>query len=618
MTKWYYTEAYRAYAPLDAEIKELPTDEATVERVLVENVAGFFCRLSGVYRDSQEPLVVRWMHVEKQSFPVLRAARPGDAGKIVFREDMKELGFLVGAIEGEVEPKYAYCEPNKGVQTVGRAYVKLDPPTDEQKGLQRWSQGELGSCRHSGSGSAVQDCHVGCELPVLTPEVAETLKEGLDSKRTVTNLGDNLNIKYQWHYNQEGEMEVTNLETGEVYIEDEAVEKLQEQASSLKMKLVERGESVDCKDAVAYRYVRGPSGKAGDWVKEPIAAAPDVENQAYKMKWVKAQKHHEGLLARFCNESDMAYTYGILRDVKDGRYRCSTAASNVWCDECEVQVFDTTSMQTNPPDMKPREVLKPSDLPKSLFGIPVVDCRPPDSSDGNMTLKPLKDSYQKSVKAVTEIGGENAKSPLRVSRWRKAGNGDVGRTARFADEGSSWDYGVLANVAEGVPSPFLISRPASYNGQYWYERCEVEVFSLEVDYKHEVGIPVSETKAVKPLTAQAIQVAYARMKDRPKSATVSVPKEFAELADKLDDDDKGGMIVPEELASVVAIKEEVRPFVDSVMLFDHRTGELSLVTPNGQQRISAKTSWLVAKNIAKLAGAGIRDIGLPSDGSRGF
>jgi hypothetical protein len=796
MSKWYYTPEYAAYAPLDAEVKEMPKDDKTVGRVLVEDVAGFFCRLTGVYRDSRQSLVVRWMHVEKQPFPVLKAATPRDANKIVYRDDMKELGFLVGAIEGEVEPKYAYCEPNKGIQTVGRAYVKNDPPTEERRrsvafyknmmdgrfidpsvnpvvstsrlhredgaeeikpcprveltedlkgdiviaegllqreiercfgryspsvGLvhgngkvdlelaqrivdflnelreldpklvnslfrfrpecnkavadhptiqvcgnqHRWrvgllgllnglcgvdangcgpiwalvpdkdehsiirfemrkvyspkggwmqDQGELGSCRHSGSVAAVQDCHVGCELPVLTPEVTETLKEGLDSKRTVTNLGDNLNIKYQWRCNPEGDMEVTDLDTGEVMKES--------------------------------------------------PAAPDVENQAYKVKWVPAQKYHVGLLARFCNESDMAYTYGILKDVKDSRYWCSTATSNVWCDECEVQVFDTTAMQVNPPDMKPKEVLKPSDLPKSLFGIPVVLGEFESQVNDKMELRSLKDSYQI---AVTEIGGENAKVPLKVSRWRRATRGDVGRIARFADENSSWDYGVLASVAEGVSCPFMVSIPVRPEGQYWYERCEVEVFRMEVERKPEAGIPVSGQKAatspkdfgqkfealkqVRPLTPQAIQVAYARMKDRPQSATVSVPKEFAELVDKLDDE-KGDTIMPdiapEELAKVIAdTKNEAFPLVDKreaggivvpkeleagmqdmlqkgyeeckaieinmqavLMCFDHRTGELNLVTPGGFKLISAKTSWLVAKNIAKLAGAGIRDIGL--------
>jgi hypothetical protein len=760
MSKWYYTPKYAAYAPIGAEIRELPKDEGIVGRVLVEDVAGFFCRLSGTYRINRESLVVRWMHVEEQPFPVLRAATPRDANKIVYRDDMKELGFLVGAIEGEVEPKYAYCEPNKGVQTVGRAYVKNDPPTEATK---RWeydkrqlvdAEFEIVPCTalpgeeftqakmsKMAEGWPEEDEETSLvhgngkvdvklagriidflnEVRELDPKLANSLfrfrpqcNESIATHPTIQVCGnkhryrvgllgllnglcgitingqgliavefdeDDPDTILRFLFNTNVDLsKISNAESPLGWFDQSKLGSCRHYATVAAVQDCRVG----CELPVLTPAIETVVTGLGDDV------APGVENQAYKTKWVKAEKRHAGLLARFCNESDMAYTYGILRDVNDGKYRCSTATSNVWCDECEVQVFGTTSMkQVNPPDMKPQEVISPSDLPKTLFGIPIVECCPPDSSDGNMTLKPVKDSYHI---AFTEIGGENLKPPLKVSRWRRATRGDVGRIARFADENSSWDYGVLASVAEGVPSPFMVRLPVRPEGQYWYERCEVEVFRMEVERNpatspkdfgqkfqslKRTGRIVSEpvvasdkseamksacetiaaTREVMPLTAQAIQVAYARMKDRPQSATVSVSKEFAELIDKLDDE-KGDTIMPdiapEELAKVIAdTKYEAFPLVDKreaggivvpkeleagmqdmlqrgyeeskaieinmqavLMCFDHRTGELNLVTPGGFKRIAAKTSWLVAKNIAKLAGAGIRGIGL--DRTNGF
>jgi hypothetical protein len=40
MSKWYYTEAYRAYAPLDAEVKDVPADFDFSYGLVAEDMLG--------------------------------------------------------------------------------------------------------------------------------------------------------------------------------------------------------------------------------------------------------------------------------------------------------------------------------------------------------------------------------------------------------------------------------------------------------------------------------------------------------------------------------------------------------------------------------------------------
>lgn len=512
----------------------------------------------------------------------------------------------------------------------------------------RFDQSKLGSCRYSGSVQAIQDCHVGNELPTA-PQVAP--------------------------------------EAG-------------------------------------FKWVRGPSGKTGDWVQQPVAAAPDVENQAYKVKWVKAQKHHIGLLARFCNLSEKSYTYGVLKDVRTGpvgrAFMCSTADCERWYDECEVQVFDITSMQTNPPDMKPRGVIGTEPM-GTLFQYyhKAFRCKGETASDPKCMCwhdegtGPWKDATYadrefnklewrlKPVEAGVPVSEDK---PVRVIEkpemlsWSMNGNGSIGvefidKTLRKVEppkrHGSRIatvnDIGMLAeffNVGDKQPccgKLVGIEYPAEGKTVYLmdvkgkvypWERYDFAYVTDSVvvpvpdchagkpvpEYSREpksfrmlMGFPVVDQKfpsmvgngdivfasaklkdddseagktIVPELTKESIQEAYDRLKDRPQPETMKVPQEFAELVDNLDSDDSGGMILPNELEAGMqdmlqrGYEEGKAIYVNMdavLMCFDHKTGELTLVTDKGPKLIAKKTSWLVAKNIAKLAGAGIRDIGRPSD-----